>query len=141
MIRKSNKQDIDKIVELWYEVSLEAHDFVDKEYWESAKKDMREQYIPMSDTYIIEEDKELIGFISMVDSYLAAIFIDSKFQSKGYGKELLDYVKKHKEYIELKVFQKNVVAYKFYSRNGFIIEKELVDDNLNEKEYLMIWRK
>jgi putative acetyltransferase len=140
MIRKSTKDDINKIVQLWYEVSLKAHDFIDKEYWKASQQDMKEEYIPLSDTYIIEEANQLRGFISMVDNYLAALFVDSRFQSRGYGKRLLDYVKEDKEYIELKVFQKNNRAYKFYSTNGFTIKQELIDKDLNEKEYLMIWK-
>jgi putative acetyltransferase len=46
MIRKSNKDDLDKIVHLWYEVSLKAHDFIDKEYWKTSQQDMKEKYIP-----------------------------------------------------------------------------------------------
>ncbi|SFM00468.1 GNAT family N-acetyltransferase [Halanaerobium salsuginis] len=67
---------------------------------------MREKYIPMSDTYIIEDNNHLYGFVSMLDNYLAAIFIDEKFQKKGLGKSLLEYVKKDRAYIELKVFKK-----------------------------------
>ncbi|PRX34706.1 putative acetyltransferase [Orenia metallireducens] len=140
MIRNSNKDDLDKIVHLWYEVSLKAHDFIDKEYWKTSQQDMKEKYIPLSDTYIIEEDNQLRGFISMVDNYLAALFVASNFQSSGYGKRLLDHVKKNRDYIELKVFKKNKKAYNFYSNNEFIIEQELLSEDLKEKEYLMVWR-
>lgn len=140
-IRKNNKEDIYKLVNLWYEVSLEAHNFIDKEYWKTAKVDMKEKYIPNSETYILENNNELYGFISMIENYLAAIFVDDKFQSQGFGKKLLDYVKKDRDYIELKVFKKNNRAYNFYSKNGFKIKEKLIDKNLKEEEYLMIWNK
>jgi len=130
-IRRSSKDDINKLVDLWYEVSLEAHNFVDKKYWKSAKADMKEKYIPNSETYVIENNNELSGFISMLDNYLAAIFVDARFQSRGFGKELLDHVKKDRDYIELKVFKKNIRAYNFYSKNGFEIKEELVDKKLS----------
>ena len=141
MIRKNSKEDIDKLVKLWYEISLESHDFIDKEYWEKAREDMAKKYIPKSDTYIIEENNEFRGFISMVDNYLAAIFVDKKFQGKGYGKKLLDYAKEQKDSIELKVFKKNNRACKFYLRNGFTIKQELDNESLKEKEYLMVWKR
>jgi putative acetyltransferase len=140
-IRENNKDDICKLVNLWYGVSLEAHNFIDKEYWKKAKTDMKEKYIPSSETYILENNNELYGFISMIENYLAAIFVDYKFQSQGFGKKLLDYVKKDRDYIELKVFKKNNRAYNFYAKNGFKIKEKLIDKNLKEEEYLMIWNK
>ncbi|AZO95777.1 N-acetyltransferase [Iocasia frigidifontis] len=140
MIRKSRKEDIDKLVEIWFEVSLKAHDFIGEGYWQAAQEDMREKYLPMSDTYVVEGKNEIRGFVSMLDNYLAAIFIDSRFQSQGYGKKLMDFVKKDRDYIELKVFKKNNKACDFYINNGFKIKDELTDENTNEKEYLMVWK-
>ncbi len=141
MIRKMSREDIGKLVELWYEASLDAHDFIDKEYWEKAQEDMAKKYIPQSDTFVIEEDNEVQAFISMIDNYLAAIFVDKKFQRQGYGKKLLDYVKEQKDRIELKVFKKNSRACQFYLRNGFTIKQELDSESLDEKEYLMVWER
>ncbi len=104
---------------------------------------MAKKYIPGSDTYVyvIEENNEIRGFISMVDNYLAAIFVDKEFQSQGYGTKLLDYVKQQKDSIELKVFKKNSRACEFYLRNGFTIKQELDNENLKEEEYLMVWER
>ena len=98
---------IDYIVELWCEISKRSHDFISKEYWEEKKEDMREKYIPMSDTYIIEDNNKILGFVSMVDNYLAAIFIDSNYHNKGYGNKLLNFIKEIKDEIQLKVYKKN----------------------------------
>ncbi len=96
MIRKSKKEDLNKLIKLWYEISLETHDFIDKEYWQEKREDMAQKYIPASDTYVIEENNEIMGFISMVDNYLAAIFIDKKYQNKSFGKKLIDFIQKKK---------------------------------------------
>lgn len=141
MIRKSNEAEIDQLVELWYQVSLEAHSFVSPDYWLNGKQDMREKYLPMADTYVMIDKGKIVGFVSMVNHYLAAIFIDSSCQGMGYGKRLLDFVKEMMDFIELKVFKKNNQAYRFYSHNGFYIQSELIDEALNEVEYVMTWRK
>ncbi len=43
-IKENNKDDINKLVNLWYQISLEAHNFIDKEYWKTSKVDMKEKY-------------------------------------------------------------------------------------------------
>lgn len=141
VIRKYEEEELDDIIELWYKVSIKAHDFISYDYWESGKSEMKEKYIPMSETYVIEEDKKIIGFISMVQDYLAAIFIDIEYQNKGYGKTLLDYIKTQKNHIELKAYKKNSKTINFYLKNGFKVKEESVDEETGELEYLMEWIK
>lgn len=141
-IRKNKKTEGNKLVDIWYEGSLIAHDFVDKEYWKSQRKEMEEKYIPMSETYVVSNGKDVVGFISMVDNYLAALFIDVKHQGKGYGKALLSFIKKQRENIQLKVYKKNYNAVKFYLENGFEIKEKLLDEQKTlEEEFLMGWKK
>ena len=35
MIRKLEDKDIDKVMNIWLESTIKAHDFISKEYWES----------------------------------------------------------------------------------------------------------
>ncbi|WP_078411274.1 GNAT family N-acetyltransferase [Priestia abyssalis] len=140
-IRLSKKIEIDKMIDIWYRGSLIAHDFIDKNYWKSQQKEMKEKYFPISENYVICNEKEVLGFISMVDNYLAALFIDIKHQGKGYGKELLNFIKERRENIQLKVYKKNDEAVNFYLRSGFVKKEELLDEQTAEDEFLMEWKK
>ena len=60
-------------------------------------------------------------------------------QSKGIGKQLLDYVKGIKKRLSLSVYQKNIRAVRFYKREQFQILQESTDENTGEKEYQMMW--
>jgi putative acetyltransferase len=140
-IRKYREDEIEELVELWYDVSIKAHSFISDDYWRAGKKDMREKYIPMSATYVIEDNEEIIGFVSIVDDYLAAIFIGTNYQDKGYGNKLLDYIKTKKDYIELRVYKKNEKTVKFYLKNDFHIQEESIDELTGEEEFLMVWNK
>ena len=120
-IRLIKKTEINKSVNIWYEGSLRAHDFIDKEYWKSQQTDMEDKYIPMSETYVVSHENDVVGFVSMVDNYLAALFIDVKHQGEGYGRNLLDFVKEKKGTIQLKVYKKNNKAVDFYLKNGPIL--------------------
>ena len=140
IIRRCREEEIDNLVNLWYEVSIIAHGFINKDYWNLQKEEMKEKYLPIADNYVIEEDKSIVGFISMVQDYLAAIFIDITLQSKGYGKILLNYIKEGRNHIDVKVYKKNKVACDFYLKNGFSIQSETVEPSTGEIEYTMTWK-
>src|SRR5699024_11854486 len=73
----------DILIDIWYKSSLQAHDFIYSGYWESQIEEMKEKYIPMSETHVITNQTKIIGFISMVEGYLAALFIDVAYQNNG----------------------------------------------------------
>ena len=55
MIRKLEDKDIDKVMNIWLESTIKAHDFISKEYWESNYDTVKEVYIPIADSFIYEE--------------------------------------------------------------------------------------
>ena len=46
MIRKRAEKDNDEIMNVWYEASSLAHSFLEDDFVEKAKKDLRDIYIP-----------------------------------------------------------------------------------------------
>lgn len=140
-IRSNNETEINKLVEIWYEGSLIAHDFIDRNYWKSKQSEMEEKYLPMSETYVVSNEKDIIGFLSMMDNYMAALFIDVKHQGSGYGKGLLDFIKSQRENIQLNVYKKNNNSVDFYLKNGFVVIEETLDEQTSEEEFLMEWKK
>ncbi|PFZ09480.1 GNAT family N-acetyltransferase [Bacillus pseudomycoides] len=140
-IRLNKKTEVNKLLEIWYEGSVIAHDFIDKDYWKSQRTEMKEKYLPMSETYVISNEDDIVGFVSMVDNYLAALFIDVKHQGEGYGKELLNFIKRQEDNIKLKVYKKNNNAVTFYLGNGFVVKEESLDEQTAEEEFLMVWEK
>jgi putative acetyltransferase len=140
-ISKCKMSDIDQIVNIWLAGSLKAHDFICEEYWESQKEAMATKYLPVAETFVIcgQEKEQILGFVSMLEDYLAALFIDPSYQHKGLGRTLLNFVKEQRDRIELKVYQKNENAIRFYLRNRFVITEESVDEPTQEKEFVMVW--
>ncbi|WP_028562873.1 N-acetyltransferase [Paenibacillus pinihumi] len=138
-IRLYTGQDLDRMLQIWLEGSKQAHDFIEGSYWESNLQAMKEEYIPMSQSYVLEAEGSVQGFVSMVDDYLAALFVAPDQQGRGYGKLLLDYVKERQEKINLKVYQDNGSAVRFYEKNGFIVTAELADEQTSAKEFAMSW--
>ena len=99
--------------------------------------------LPEAEVYVYEDDaaEEIIGFIGLMDTFVAGLFVKDGMQSKGIGKQLVDYAKDEKERLSLTVYQKNERAVRFYQREQFAVDHEQVDENTNESEYVMVWCK
>lgn len=142
MIRKFKDTDINKVAEIWLNTNIKAHSFISARYWKDNFEVVKKMFL-QAEIYVYEDEKlnEIQGFIGLDNNYVAGIFVSEAYQSKGIGKQLLDYVKGVKSELELNVYKKNVRAVKFYQRENFRIFNESIDENTNEKEYSMIWKK
>lgn len=142
MIRILQEYDLTAVMQIWLDTNIDAHDFIPREYWTSNYAAVKEM-LPQAEVYVYENNdtKQIEGFIGLIESYIAGIFVKGAAQSKGIGKQLLDYVKKRKAELSLGVYQKNVRAVQFYQREQFVIQSENMEDETNEKEYKMIWHK
>ncbi len=140
MIRNFKEKDINEIAEIWLETNIKAHYFISDRYWKDNFENVKTLFL-QAEIYVWEDEKtnKILGFIGLNNNYIAGIFVSEEFQSMGIGAQLLDYVKKFK--LSLNVYKKNVRAVKFYQREGFKIISESTDENTNEKEYTMIWKK
>jgi putative acetyltransferase len=140
MIRNVKEDDIDRIMELWLDTNIESHNFIDNNYWKSNFESVKEM-MPQATIYVYEIDNQILGFIGLIDDYIAGIFVSSDMQSKGIGKKLLDYAKCKHNNLFLQVYKKSARAVNFYLREGFIQSKEQMDENTGEIEFVMEWRK
>lgn len=142
MIRQFKKNDLSAVMQIWLDTNIKAHDFIPKEYWENNYEIVKE-ILPDAEIYVHEDDTAgfIDGFIGLTDNYIEGIFVKEDKQSKGIGKQLLNYVKNIKPNISLSVYQKNTKAVRFYKRERFQIVSENVDDITNEKEFIMEWNK
>ncbi|MEN5197333.1 N-acetyltransferase [Sphingobacterium faecium] len=141
MIRKAGDADLDQLVEIWYEASQQAHNFIKKEYWETNKTAMRTQYLPSSEIYLLDHEAEISGFIALVENEVAAIFVSPTHQGKGIGTLLLNHVKKMRDDLQLKVYKNNRSSVAFYQKKGFAKVSELIDAETGETELMMKWHK
>lgn len=138
MIRKFEKKDTERVMQIWLEVNIETHDFVPSKYWLSQYQSVQKQIL-QADIYVYEQDKEIQGFVGMMDDYLAGIFVDKKCRSMGIGKSLLECVKKNYPAFSLNVYQKNCRAVNFYLREGLSIVSKEIDEDTGETDYTMAW--
>lgn len=136
LVRRMQAEDLDRVMQIWLESNLQAHDFVPAAYWRGQYENVRGM-IPAAEVYVCELGGRIVGFIGLADKYIAGLFVDSAFRGRGVGKRLLDYARGLKPSITLQVYQKNPRAVRFYQREGFVIDSEGVDEDTNEREFSM----
>lgn len=141
IIRQFKSTDTKKLVDIWYNASIIAHSFVSSKIWASHKDELRNKYLPAAKTYVAEENGELVGFISLIDSYIGGLFIAPTKQGRGIGTRLIEQVKIENKQLRVGVFNKNEGARRFYERNGFKYLSEEVQMETREIVITMIFEK
>jgi len=137
MIRAFEPSDMNDVLHIWLEASIEAHGFVGREFWESRIDDMRETYIPDSDTYVFSENGTVKGFFSLHGDSLAAMFVSPDAQGKGIGQQLMNKAKSLRRKLNLTVYRENKKSIQFYGKCGFKQVKERADEHTGYIEILM----
>lgn len=132
MIRRYKETDLDKVVDIWYQASTMAHPFLKPEFVEKVKNDMREIYIPNSLTWVFEENNKVVGFVGMLGNEIGGLFILPDQQAKGMGTQLVNYVSKLHNEIEVEVFKANHIGRAFYDKYGFKTFKESIHEETGQ---------
>ena len=139
MVRTFQAGDLDTVMSIWLNANIEAHHFVDPEYWRRCY-DTVKAMIPQAEVYV-SDDNGVNGFIGITGDYIAGIFVDSSARTGGIGSQLLDRAKENRQKLSLSVYKKNVTAVSFYRNRGFQIDAEGVDPQTSESEYTMSWNR
>lgn len=139
MIREAKNSDIKTILSIWLDASIKAHSFMPAEYWKAKRNDMREIYLPSSKNYVFENKKEILGFISMSQNTVAAIFVTPKQQGHGIGSALLEFIKSKYDELNLNVYKATTISINFYKKHGFVIAGEDIDTHTKQPQIKMKW--
>lgn len=143
MIRKFERdRDLDAVLQIWLETNASAHAFVPRSYWLRQSALVREA-LPQAEVYVEagEDDGQVRGFVGLTGDFIAGLFVRASAQSQGIGRALLQRAKAGRSFLRLGVYKKNPRAIAFYQREGFVIESEGLDENTDEPEFTMAWRK
>lgn len=137
MIRLLEPKDLDCVLQIWLDASLIAHDFIDPAFWQSQVENMRNLYIPASETYVMERDSRVVGFYSLLDNQMAALFVAPDCQGQGIGKRLMAHAMTQRPVLTLAVYKNNTASCQFYLSQGFVVTHEQVDEHSGQVEYWM----
>lgn len=136
MIRRFQQSDMDRVLQIRLAASIQSHNFVPQALWESKVCDMRDIYLPASETYVYDAGGVVQGFVSLCGDTLAAIFVSFDAQGSGIFKQLMAYAKTIRTRLNLTVYKQNRKSVTFYAKCGFHIEKQL-DGQTGHSELVM----
>lgn len=139
-IRLFRASDLDAVMQIWLSSNLQAHAFIDSDYWIKQEKAVREQ-IPSAEVYIAVRGNTVCGFIGIYKNTIEGLFVNKRDRGMGIGKSLLDFAKQRHDVLSLYVYQKNEKARRFYRRENFKIVQTRKDSDTKETEYRMLWMK
>lgn len=143
MIREINTehQEIDAVMKIWLDSTIKAHGFIDEDYWRQSYDTVKNVYLPQSETFVHIEAGKIVGFISVINKeYIGALFIDVNQQSKGIGRQLIEFAKEQYHELKLAVYIDNDQAVRFYKSNGFAIITEQLNEETSKPEYIMSYK-
>lgn len=106
-------------IEVWYQASLIAHPFLTDDFLEEEKANLRERFLPHSQTWVKEKQGNVVGFISLIENEVGGLFVHPTWQRQGVGKALMDKASSLHATLVLDVFEANKQGRAFYAMYGF----------------------
>jgi len=119
-IRAFEASDLFLLSAIWLEASRDAHAFLGDERLRRQKKLVETDYLPGSETWVATCDREPVGFIGLIDTYVGALFVAPAFHGKGIGRTLITHALDLKGEIETEVYEANKRAHAVYEKLGFV---------------------
>lgn len=119
MVRPFAESDTDELLDVWERASRVAHHFLDPEFFSVERQEIQQRWLPMAETVVVEQDHQIIGFLSLIGNEVGAIFVDPDHQGRGVGRSLMDWARQARPWLELDVFEENAIGRRFYEAYGF----------------------
>ncbi|MDP8252896.1 MAG: GNAT family N-acetyltransferase [Candidatus Kaelpia aquatica] len=133
VIRQYDENDLNDVLSSWEDASKIAHPFLTEEFQEKVRHDIPNVYLPNADTWVVEQNGQVFGFMALIGNEVGAIFIKPEFQGRGAGQALMDKAQELCGNLEVEVFKDNKIGQKFYFRYGFEILEEKVHEPTGNK--------
>ncbi len=132
IIREYRDTDVEQVLSAWENTQALAHPFLPEDFQDQEKKNIREVYLPNADTWVIEDDNQVVGFLALIENEIGGLFVQPTHHGRKLGKLLVDKAQELHGNLVVEVFEKNAVGRKFYSQYGFTLVEEKVHEQTGE---------
>lgn len=103
----------------WETASDLAHPFLTAVFRQTERHNIPAIYLPLADTFVAEQDGQVVGYIALLKNEVGALFVQPAFHGHGVGRALMDYAKARHPVLEVEVFTANNIGRGFYKQAGF----------------------
>ena len=137
MIRRYKPADMEGLLTTWWHATQQAHPFMTQDFLERERTNIRDIYIPNTETWVCLQENEVVGFASIIHhdggiKEVGALFVEPACHGQGLGYDLMRQVTSLYAKLVLDVFEKNTLGRRFYDRFGFHEVKRHLHPETNE---------
>ena len=118
-IRRFDDGDTEAVIRIWAGANALAHPFLRPEFVAQTAVDLRNLYLPNAETWVLELESGLAGFISLIGDEIGGLFVDPAHIGRGLGRRLVDHAVALHGPLRVEVFRDNEIGRPFYERAGF----------------------
>jgi putative acetyltransferase len=119
VIREYHGGDLTGVLCAWESGTAIAHPFLTEDFLEQEQYNIPNLYLPIADTWVVEDDGQVIGFMALLGNEVGAIFVNVESHHTGAGRALMDKAQDLHGELEVEVFKENSVGRRFYANYGF----------------------
>ena len=113
----------------WNNTQGIAHPFLPEDFQTQEKINIKELYLPNADTWVVEDDNEVVGFIALIGNEVGGLFLQPPHHGKKLGKMMMDKAQELHGDLVVDVFEKNSIGCDFYTQYGFnLIERKFHEE-------------
>lgn len=112
----------------WESASRIAHPFLTDEFQKQERHNIPNVYMPVAETWVIEQDGQVIGFVALIGNEVGGLFVNTEFHGTGAGRALMDKAVELRGDLEVEVFKANKIGRKFYDKYGFDLVNEAIHE-------------
>jgi len=119
-LRLYEPSDLADVLSAWENATRIAHPFMTENFLDQERHNIPELYLPNAETWVVEKNSHVIGFLALIGNEVGAVFVDPKYQGQGIGTLLLDKACELRGDLEVEVFAENLIGRPFYEKYGFV---------------------
>jgi putative acetyltransferase len=131
-IRPVHPTEHDALVTIWLRSVRATHAFLTEPEIQALLPETTEALAPggVVELWILAEDDDRpVGFMGLVDSEVAALFLDPDVRRRGGGRSLVEHARTLRGPLTVEVNEQNPEAVRFYEAMGFrTVERTPTDD-------------
>ena len=138
-IRPFTPSDTEAVLAIWLEASLQAHHFIEPAYWHANLAPMREIYLPAADSQLLCLGEQVLGFYSLHEGSLAALFVAPRGRGKGWARPCSSTPSSSCRPCDCRSISRTGPRATSIAHKGFQVAAEGVDPHTGCAEWLMVW--
>jgi putative acetyltransferase len=119
MLRAFARSDEEDLIRVWLASTIAGQSFLPEAHWRAMEHEIRE-LIPITESWVVEDDGELVAFISLLDNLIGGLFTHPDHQGKGHGRALVEHVRGRFDPVLVEIFEANEKSLAFYRSCGFV---------------------